>query len=51
VQKFSSALELKLMVYDAIFLVLIEEKNNRLITADRILQRAAKKIWFRLIRI
>jgi len=37
------ALEHKLTVYDAIFLALAEGKNSRLITADRLLQRAAKK--------
>jgi|GEM_PF-1183586 len=36
-------LEYKLTVYDAIFLALAEEKNGRLITVDRILQRAAEK--------
>lgn len=38
------ALEHKLTVYDALFLTLAEEKNARLMTADRILQRVAKKL-------
>ncbi len=38
------ALEHKLTVYDALFLALAEGNNSRLITADRLLQRAAKKM-------
>ena len=38
------ALEHKLTVYDALFLALAEGKNSTLITADRLLQRAAKKM-------
>ena len=38
------AQEYKITVYDALFLTLAEQKSARLITADRVLQKAALKL-------